>query len=218
MGVSTSLSGWQGAPWPHSRSQRSLRVQGRQRVKVFLLLLEPPLCKMGLSSTKAHPKVTKVAPMRAGEDLPTLAAQYQLSVVPGQPSLHPPSAAAWRNPSFHQQLPPLRETWYGRSAGKGVITEGLRSAGQRPPGPLPGAAICSLWHGVGGGLCTHHLASVTFCHFQDILALGKYFPPPKTVLESTAATRTQVSGSLLPSAASLQTATLPSIDLAPGCA
>ncbi|KAM6205388.1 factor associated with metabolism and energy [Sarcoramphus papa] len=71
---------------------------------------------MGLSSSKAHPKVTKVAPMRAGEDLPALAALYRLPGVPGEPSLHPPAAAAWGKPTFHQELPPLRETWYGRAS------------------------------------------------------------------------------------------------------
>ncbi|XP_009892219.1 PREDICTED: uncharacterized protein C14orf105 homolog [Charadrius vociferus] len=68
---------------------------------------------MGLSSSKAHPKVTKVAPMRAGEDLPALATPYRLLGVPGQPSLHPPQ---WGNPTLHRQLPPLRETWYGRAS------------------------------------------------------------------------------------------------------
>ncbi|XP_074721358.1 factor associated with metabolism and energy isoform X1 [Strix uralensis] len=71
---------------------------------------------MGLSSSKAHPKVTKVAPMRVGEDLPTLAAPYRLPGVLGEPSLHPPATAEWGKPTFHRELPPLRETWYGRAA------------------------------------------------------------------------------------------------------
>ncbi|XP_027659322.1 uncharacterized protein CCDC198 isoform X2 [Falco rusticolus] len=71
---------------------------------------------MGLSSSKAHPKVTKVAPMGAGEDMPALATPYQLPGVLGQPSLHPPAAAKWGKPTFHQELPPLRETWYGRAS------------------------------------------------------------------------------------------------------
>uniref|UniRef100_A0A8C0B6T7 Uncharacterized protein n=1 Tax=Buteo japonicus TaxID=224669 RepID=A0A8C0B6T7_9AVES len=33
---------------------------------------------MGLSSSKTHPKVTKVAPMRDREDLPALTTPYQL--------------------------------------------------------------------------------------------------------------------------------------------
>ncbi|OPJ90131.1 hypothetical protein AV530_002959 [Patagioenas fasciata monilis] len=58
---------------------------------------------MGLSSSKAHHKVTKVAPMHTGEDLPALVTPCQLLGVPGQPSLR-------------HELPPLRETWYGRSS------------------------------------------------------------------------------------------------------
>uniref|UniRef100_A0A8C8BNN3 Uncharacterized protein n=1 Tax=Otus sunia TaxID=257818 RepID=A0A8C8BNN3_9STRI len=71
---------------------------------------------MGLSSSKAHPKVTKVAPMHVGEDLPTLAAPYQLPGVLGEPSLHPPATAEWGKSTFHRELPPLRETWYGRAS------------------------------------------------------------------------------------------------------
>ncbi|XP_010147632.1 PREDICTED: uncharacterized protein C14orf105 homolog [Eurypyga helias] len=71
---------------------------------------------MGLSSSKAHPKVTKVAPMHAREDLPALTTPYRLPGVLGEPSLHPPATSEWRNPIFHQQLPPLRETWYGRAS------------------------------------------------------------------------------------------------------
>ncbi|XP_074765450.1 factor associated with metabolism and energy [Athene noctua] len=71
---------------------------------------------MGLSSSKAHPKVTKVAPMPVGEDLPTLTAPYRLPSVLGEPSLHPPARAEWGEPTFHFELPPLRETWYGRAA------------------------------------------------------------------------------------------------------
>ncbi|KAM6444937.1 factor associated with metabolism and energy [Rhynochetos jubatus] len=71
---------------------------------------------MGLSSSKAHPKVTKVAPMRAGEDLPAVITPHQLPGVLGEPSLHLPTTSAWGNPTFHRQLPPLRETWYGRAS------------------------------------------------------------------------------------------------------
>ncbi|XP_032865716.2 uncharacterized protein CCDC198 [Tyto alba] len=73
---------------------------------------------MGLSSSKAHPKVTQVAPLRAGEELPTLTTLYQLPGVLGEPGPHPPATSEWRKPTFHRELPPLRETWYGRvSAG-----------------------------------------------------------------------------------------------------
>uniref|UniRef100_A0A8B9FKD9 Uncharacterized protein n=1 Tax=Amazona collaria TaxID=241587 RepID=A0A8B9FKD9_9PSIT len=69
---------------------------------------------MGLSSSKAHPKVTKVAPACAGEGLPVLTTPYWHPSMPGQPSLHPLAAGKWGNPTVHMELPPLRETWYGR--------------------------------------------------------------------------------------------------------
>ncbi|XP_069713009.1 factor associated with metabolism and energy [Phaenicophaeus curvirostris] len=65
---------------------------------------------MGLSSSKTHPKVTKVAPMHAREDIPALPR------VPGELSLHLPTAVEWGKPTLHQQLPPLRDTWYGRAS------------------------------------------------------------------------------------------------------
>ncbi|XP_014726902.1 PREDICTED: uncharacterized protein C14orf105 homolog isoform X1 [Sturnus vulgaris] len=64
---------------------------------------------MGLSSSKAHPKVTRVAPVPAQGDVATLSALQGLPREPGQPSPHPPV------PIFHLELPPLRETWYGRA-------------------------------------------------------------------------------------------------------
>uniref|UniRef100_A0A672TW37 Uncharacterized protein n=1 Tax=Strigops habroptila TaxID=2489341 RepID=A0A672TW37_STRHB len=79
---------------------------------------------MGLSSSKAHPKVTKVAPMYAGEDLPILTTPYWHPSMLGQPSLHPLAAVKWGNPTIHKELPPLRETWYGQaSAGKEPLTQ-----------------------------------------------------------------------------------------------
>ncbi|XP_030339013.1 uncharacterized protein CCDC198 isoform X1 [Strigops habroptila] len=71
---------------------------------------------MGLSSSKAHPKVTKVAPMYAGEDLPILTTPYWHPSMLGQPSLHPLAAVKWGNPTIHKELPPLRETWYGQAS------------------------------------------------------------------------------------------------------
>ncbi|KFP18789.1 Uncharacterized protein C14orf105, partial [Egretta garzetta] len=71
---------------------------------------------MGLSSSKAHPRVTKVAPMLAKEALPALTAPYRLPGTPGEPSLHTSAMAEWGIPTFHRQLPPLRETWYGRAS------------------------------------------------------------------------------------------------------
>ncbi|XP_037994804.1 uncharacterized protein CCDC198 isoform X2 [Motacilla alba alba] len=60
---------------------------------------------MGLSSSKAQPRVTRVAPVPSQGDV-TL---QGLSREPGQPS-------AWGKPIFHLELPPLRETWYGRAS------------------------------------------------------------------------------------------------------
>ncbi|XP_061212259.1 factor associated with metabolism and energy isoform X2 [Neopsephotus bourkii] len=71
---------------------------------------------MGLNSSKAHLKVTKVEPMRTGEDLPVLTIPYWHPSMPGQPSLHPLAAEKWGNPTIHKELPPLRETWYGRAS------------------------------------------------------------------------------------------------------
>ncbi|XP_009994769.1 PREDICTED: uncharacterized protein C14orf105 homolog [Chaetura pelagica] len=71
---------------------------------------------MGLSSSKAHPKVTKVAPMHPREDLPALPAPHQLPRMSGEPNLHSQTMAEWGNLTCPQQLPPLREPWYGRTS------------------------------------------------------------------------------------------------------
>ncbi|XP_005047810.1 PREDICTED: uncharacterized protein C14orf105 homolog [Ficedula albicollis] len=65
---------------------------------------------MGLSSSKAQPKVTRVAPVPTRGAVPTLRALQGLPREPGEPSPHPPV------PSFHLELPPLRETRYGRAS------------------------------------------------------------------------------------------------------
>ncbi|XP_015721372.1 uncharacterized protein CCDC198 isoform X1 [Coturnix japonica] len=57
---------------------------------------------MGLSSSKTHPRVTQVAPMRSNEE------------VMGEPSLHPTATTEHGHPITHGQLPPLRQTGYGR--------------------------------------------------------------------------------------------------------
>ncbi|XP_015485099.1 uncharacterized protein CCDC198 [Parus major] len=62
---------------------------------------------MGLSSSKAQPKVTRVAPGPALGALPR---------EPGQPSPQSPAGTPWGKPIFHLELPPLRETWYGRAS------------------------------------------------------------------------------------------------------
>ena len=134
--------------------------------------------------------------MRAGEDLPVLATPCQIPGVLGQPSPHPPAMAEWGKPSWHQELPPLRETWYGRaSAGKGVINK----LWQRPTGHQLGLGVCLLQSRVGVGLCMCHSVSVAFTHFQDILASGKLFFPRQPVLEIISVTRAQIPSSLLPS-------------------
>lgn len=66
---------------------------------------------MGLSPSKAPPKVTRVAPVPSQGDVPALSALQGLPGEPGQP---------WGKPIFHLELPPLRETCYGRApAGEG---------------------------------------------------------------------------------------------------
>uniref|UniRef100_A0A8C6IY84 Uncharacterized protein n=1 Tax=Melopsittacus undulatus TaxID=13146 RepID=A0A8C6IY84_MELUD len=91
---------------------------------------------MGLNSSKAHPKVTKVAPVCTGEDLPVLTTPYWHPSMPGQPNLHPPAAAKWGNTTIHKELPPLRETWYRRaSAGKEITTILLQTGFKLHPYP-----------------------------------------------------------------------------------
>ncbi|XP_019471527.1 uncharacterized protein CCDC198 isoform X2 [Meleagris gallopavo] len=58
---------------------------------------------MGLSSSKTHPRVTQVAPMLSSEE------------VLGEPSLHPTATMEHGHPITHGQLPPLRQTGYGRA-------------------------------------------------------------------------------------------------------
>ncbi|XP_040413758.1 uncharacterized protein CCDC198 [Cygnus olor] len=80
----------------------------------FFLLPKPPLYTMGLSSSKAHPKVTRVAPMLSSEDLPAHPIPHP--AVLGGPILRPPAVGEWGTPTFHGQLPPLRNTSYGRAS------------------------------------------------------------------------------------------------------
>uniref|UniRef100_A0A8D2KR17 Uncharacterized protein n=1 Tax=Varanus komodoensis TaxID=61221 RepID=A0A8D2KR17_VARKO len=74
---------------------------------------------MGLNSSKAPRKVTKVAPMPIKGD--RLAPPSSGAVYTFQSSLqerNPSSTASWmgRNPASEKYLPPLRETWQGRYA------------------------------------------------------------------------------------------------------
>lgn len=68
------------------------------------LFLLPKLYEMGLSSSKTHPRVTQVAPMLSSEE------------VLGDPSLHPTATMEHGHPIAHGQLPPLRQTGYGRAS------------------------------------------------------------------------------------------------------
>uniref|UniRef100_A0A8C4JQH9 Uncharacterized protein n=1 Tax=Dromaius novaehollandiae TaxID=8790 RepID=A0A8C4JQH9_DRONO len=65
---------------------------------------------MGLSSSRTHRRVTKVAPARAGGDLPVL----PYIPAPRRFSHAPQEAAEQEKAAFPRQLPPLRETGYGR--------------------------------------------------------------------------------------------------------
>ncbi|XP_054256739.1 uncharacterized protein CCDC198 [Indicator indicator] len=85
---------------------------------------------MGLSSSKRHPKVTKVTPMRTREDLPALTTPCQLPSVPGQPSWHLPATSEWGEHSLHQKLPPLRETWYGRVSEGPLLSNTIPEKGE----------------------------------------------------------------------------------------
>ncbi|KAL9849950.1 LOW QUALITY PROTEIN: factor associated with metabolism and energy [Geothlypis trichas] len=62
---------------------------------------------MGLSPSRARPRVTRVAPVPAQGDVPALGALRGRPTEPGQPPAMP---------IFQLELPPLRETWYGRAS------------------------------------------------------------------------------------------------------
>lgn len=95
------------------------------------LFLLPKLYKMGLSSSRTHPRVTQVAPMLSGEE------------VLGGPSLHPTATTQHGHPITHGQLPPLRQTGYGRaSTGMGRGGEAFPS-NRFPPQSLLGRSQSS---------------------------------------------------------------------------
>lgn len=76
---------------------------------------------MGLSHSKAHPRVTKVAPLQDKEEETPSAGLVDFAFTQ---NLEEKSSCSFsrlqdRNKALEGQLPPLRETWYGRySAGK----------------------------------------------------------------------------------------------------
>ncbi|XP_019373960.1 PREDICTED: uncharacterized protein C14orf105 homolog isoform X1 [Gavialis gangeticus] len=72
---------------------------------------------MGLSHSKTRPKVTKVAPVQTKEAVPASPCSATLSRFHGvleERSLGSFAAMEERSPMLQRQLPPLRETWYGR--------------------------------------------------------------------------------------------------------
>ncbi|CAM5123557.1 unnamed protein product [Eretmochelys imbricata] len=72
---------------------------------------------MGLSYSRTHHKVTKVAPVQTKEEVPPspcTAAVCGLHSTLDERSLWSFAAMEERNPVFQRQLPPLRETLYGR--------------------------------------------------------------------------------------------------------
>uniref|UniRef100_A0A8C3TA18 Uncharacterized protein n=1 Tax=Chelydra serpentina TaxID=8475 RepID=A0A8C3TA18_CHESE len=68
---------------------------------------------MGLSYSRAHHKVTKVAPAQTKEEVPTSPCCVDFTTLEER-SLCSFAAMEERNPVFQRQLPPLRETLYGR--------------------------------------------------------------------------------------------------------
>lgn len=76
---------------------------------------------MGLSHSKTHPRVTKVAPLQIKEEETPSAHAVDVAFHQNLEETSSYSFARLRdqNKALEGQLPPLRETWYGRySAGK----------------------------------------------------------------------------------------------------
>ncbi|XP_005399263.1 PREDICTED: uncharacterized protein C14orf105 homolog isoform X2 [Chinchilla lanigera] len=73
---------------------------------------------MGLSYSKTHPRVTKVAPLQS-EEAETPSAGHLTFAVPQNPegeNLHLFPRLQGQNRALERQLPPLRENWYGRDS------------------------------------------------------------------------------------------------------
>ncbi|XP_049754032.1 uncharacterized protein CCDC198 [Elephas maximus indicus] len=71
---------------------------------------------MGLGHSKTHPRVTKVAPLQnKGEETPSACpVDFAFSQNLEEKSLYSFSTLQDRTKALEGQLPPLRETWYGR--------------------------------------------------------------------------------------------------------
>lgn len=85
-------------------------------------------CKMGLSPSKSHPRVTKVAPLQHKEEetLSTAPVDFAFDQNLDEKSAHSLARLQDQNPALEGRLPPLRETWYGRySAGKPKIQHAI---------------------------------------------------------------------------------------------
>nr|XP_013815034.1 PREDICTED: uncharacterized protein C14orf105 homolog [Apteryx mantelli mantelli] len=90
---------------------RCRRAAAEPKEGLFLFHRRPQLWKMGLSSSRTRHRVTKVAPARAGGDLPL----SPYASAPHWFSHMPQEASEQEKATFPRQLPPLRETGYGRA-------------------------------------------------------------------------------------------------------
>lgn len=74
---------------------------------------------MGLSHSKPHPRVIKVAPLQNKETPSAGPAEFTFTQNLEEKSTYSLARLQNRSKALEGQLPPLRETWYGRySAGK----------------------------------------------------------------------------------------------------
>nr|KAF6391471.1 coiled-coil domain containing 198 [Pipistrellus kuhlii] len=71
---------------------------------------------MGLSHSKAHPRVIKVAPLQNKEEETPSAGPVGFAFTRNleEKSTYPLARLQERSQALEGQLPPLRETWYGR--------------------------------------------------------------------------------------------------------
>lgn len=71
---------------------------------------------MGLSHSKAHPRVTKVTPLqnKEEEEPPEIPVDLTFNQSLGERSCYSLDGLQYQRKALEGQLPPLRETWYGR--------------------------------------------------------------------------------------------------------